>query len=236
MVYQIYCCPDNQTMRTTLMQSLTYLIDFDSASFYLAGSGNQKLSAPILYHLDPAFGEKYLSVYDELDYSEGLMFTGRSMTYRESDIMSDQDRQATPYYQIFYRAYHLHYSLHLSITYENHFLGILSLFRQSGRPDFTQRDLETLGLLTNHLEARLTQDRQKQVQATDKLTVTAATQKFQLTNRQQLILQKLLAGLDNATICEQLYITNNTLKKHILNIYRKLQINSRIQLFTMIEN
>ncbi|WP_396426541.1 helix-turn-helix transcriptional regulator [Lentilactobacillus hilgardii] len=35
-------------------------------------------------------------------------------------------------------------------------------------------------------------------------------------------------------MCDQLYITNNTLKKHILNVYRKLGINNRVQLFKMV--
>ena len=42
-------------------------------------------------------------------------------------------------------------------------------------------------------------------------------------------------GRDNAAICEELAISVNTLKKHILNIYRKLGIKNRVQLFKMIK-
>ena len=35
-------------------------------------------------------------------------------------------------------------------------------------------------------------------------------------------------------ICDELVITPNTLKKHILNIYRKLGIKNRVQLFKMV--
>ena len=44
-----------------------------------------------------------------------------------------------------------------------------------------------------------------------------------------------MKGKDNNTISEELQISVNTLKKHILNIYRKLNINNRVQLFKMIK-
>lgn len=43
-----------------------------------------------------------------------------------------------------------------------------------------------------------------------------------------------MQGLPNDVICGQLTITNNTLKKHILNIYKKLSIRNRTQLFKMV--
>ena len=43
-----------------------------------------------------------------------------------------------------------------------------------------------------------------------------------------------LQGKENPVICEELTISTNTLKKHILNIYRKLGIRNRVQLFKMI--
>ena len=45
---------------------------------------------------------------------------------------------------------------------------------------------------------------------------------------------KLMEGKDNSFICDYLAISINTLKKHILNIYRKLGIRNRVQLFKKI--
>ena len=69
----------------------------------------------------------------------------------------------------------------------------------------------------------------------EKLTVSAAAGKYSLTRREETILRLLMDGKDNAVICETLVITENTLKKHILNIYRKLGINNRVGLFKMIK-
>lgn len=50
-----------------------------------------------------------------------------------------------------------------------------------------------------------------------------------------MVLKMLMQGLDNTTIYTSLNISVNTLKKHILNIYRKLKIKNRVQMFKMIK-
>lgn len=50
------------------------LVDFDSADFYLASSGEEyHLKAPVTYHCDEDLSE----VYDSIDYSRGLCTVGR---------------------------------------------------------------------------------------------------------------------------------------------------------------
>ena len=46
-----------------------------------------------------------------------------------------------------------------------------------------------------------------------------------------MVLQCIMEGKDKEEICEELSISINTFKKHSLNIYRKLQVNNRVQLF-----
>jgi DNA-binding CsgD family transcriptional regulator len=211
------------------------LIDFDAASFYLPKTDNEQvLESATLFNLEPQFGEHYLEKYDSLDYSRGLMFTGRSMAYRESDIIPDEKRIHSEYYQMFYAPYNFHYSMHLSIAFNDRFLGIVSFFRDKSKENFTTEDIETLNLLTDHLEARLYQDYEKRLSSYEKLTVHEAAGKYSLTKREEKVMQSLLDGMENEEICDVLCITNNTLKKHILNIYRKLDINNRVQLFKMI--
>ena len=96
-------------------------------------------------------------------------------------------------------------------------------------------DIFILDLLKDHLAYRLYQHKKSGDLLGDKLTVTAAVEKYNLTRREQTILKELMEGRDNAEICDKLAITENTLKKHILNIYRKLGINNRVSLFKMIK-
>lgn len=52
---------------------------------------------------------------------------------------------------------------------------------------------------------------------------------FDLTNRETEILKLVVQGLGYKEIGAQLFISPNTAKKHVMNIYQKLHINSRAQ-------
>lgn len=69
----------------------------------------------------------------------------------------------------------------------------------------------------------------------EKLTITEATEKYRLTSRENMVLRELLDGKENSVICDELVITDNTLKKHIFHIYRKMGIGRRVQLFKMVK-
>ena len=93
--------------------------DFDSADFYLASYGEEyHLKAPVTYHCDEDLSE----VYDSIDYSRGIMYSGKSMVYRETDIISDDMRVKTEYYQKVYKPNNWHYSLQMIMTKERSFL------------------------------------------------------------------------------------------------------------------
>ena len=50
-----------------------------------------------------------------------------------------------------------------------------------------------------------------------------------LSNREMEVLQKLSNGTNNKQIAEDLFVSTNTIKAHIKNIYKKLHVNSRAE-------
>ncbi|HEV7781507.1 MAG TPA: response regulator transcription factor [Chitinophagaceae bacterium] len=56
---------------------------------------------------------------------------------------------------------------------------------------------------------------------------------FNLTEREQEILRLLVQGLLYKEIGSELQISTNTAKKHVMNIYSKLHVNSKIQALTL---
>ena len=112
---------------------------------------------------------------------------------------------------------------------------MVTLYRTIGKEDFTYEDVFLMDMLKDHMAYRLSQDRNNQMTSQEKLTLTQAVKTYDLTKREQTILQLLLQGMENTEICDRLSITVNTLKKHILNIYRKLGIRNRVQMFKLIK-
>ena len=63
---------------------------------------------------------------------------------------------------------------------------------------------------------------------------TALQNRFHLSERELEIIRYLSKGLSNSEIGEKLYISRQTVHTHIKNVYRKLGIGSRIELYRMV--
>lgn len=231
-IYKIYTMENFNQMRQQFLEQIKMLIDFDSADFYLASpDGNEKLAMPVLYNCEQDLSE----AYDNIDYSRGILYSGNTLIYRETDIISDEARIETEYYKKVYKPNNWHYSLQMVLAREKQFVGVVTFYRTVGKDNFQYDDIFLLDMLKDHLAYRLYQQKKKGELYEEKLTVSAATDKYELTRREHTILQLLMAGHTNLEICSELSITENTLKKHILNIYRKLGIKNRVQMFKMIK-
>ena len=235
-IYQINYLKDSQEMRENLLKQLLLIIDFDSANFFVTDSEDPRsLKNMAGYNFPEKLGEDYVGLYEKLDYQKGLMFDGKSRVYRETDIMEDKKRQETEYYKQFYQPNGWHYSLHASLAFEKRSVGTLALFRRQGKEDFSYKDVFVLEMLQDHLALRLYQDMSEHPDSDPKHTVHECVELYGLTRREEMILRCLVDGLEADVICQNACITNNTLKKHILNIYKKLGIRNRVQMFKLVK-
>lgn len=231
-IYKIHTMENMTVMRTQLLEQIRMLVDFDSADFYLASpDGMQKLVSPVFYNCDDDLSE----LYDGIDYSRGILYSGKTLIYRETDIIPDEKRVETEYYKKVYKPNNWHYSLQMVMGMEKEFVGVITLYRTIGKENFLYDDIFILDMLKDHLSYRLYKYKKSGDLAEEKLTVSAATIKYGLTRREHTILKLLMEGKENIAIMEELSITDNTLKKHILNIYRKLGIKNRVQMFKLIK-
>lgn len=63
----------------------------------------------------------------------------------------------------------------------------------------------------------------------------AMKQTYQLSNREADVLELIARGRDTAHVAEALFVSENTVKSHCKNLYRKLGIHSRQELFDLID-
>ena len=231
-IYKIYTTENFDDMRYEILDQLKMVLDFDSADFYMASREEGKLLCdPVTYNCDIDLSE----MYEDLDYSRGIVASGKMLIYIETDIISDEARVQTDYYQKVYKPNNWHYALQMVIARNKKFLGAITFYRTIGKENFLYDDIFVLDMLKDHLAYRLEQFYKSEEAGMDKITVTEAVVKYDLTKREHMILKQLMSGKDHAQICEELVISSNTLKKHILNIYRKMGIKNRVQLFKMVK-
>ncbi len=231
-IYKIHTTENFDAMRYELLEGLKMLIDYDSADFFLASKESEELlSDPVTFNCDMDLSQ----MYEDLDYSRAIMVSGKTLIYRETDIMSDEARVETDYYKKVYKPNNWHYALQMVLARHKKFLGVITFYRTIGKENFHYDDIFMLDLLKDHLAYRLEKNRLNAESSMDKLTITETIGKYNLSRREATVLKELMSGKENSAICDELYITTNTLKKHILNIYRKLGIKSRVQLFKMVK-
>ena len=100
LTYKIHRMKDFDEMRLYLIQQLRYMIDFDAASFYISNPAKpRELIRPVGYNFSMENMESYINGLKKIDYSEGMMYTGKNIAYRESDILKDEIRVTTEYYK-----------------------------------------------------------------------------------------------------------------------------------------
>ena len=229
LTYKIHRIKDFDEMRTYLIQQLTYLIDFDSASFYMSNPEKpRELIRPVGWNFSMENMQQYIDSQKKIDYSEGMMYTGKNIAYRESDILKDEIRVTTEYYKQVYDANNFHFSLHLNICFEETFMGVLSLFRAKGKPDFQYEDIFIFDMIKDHLALRVYNEYMRMSEGV--LTVKECTDIYNLSAREKEVLELLLTAKPQEDIAEELNIAVNTLKKHINSIYNKTGFLSRIEL------
>lgn len=234
-VYQINSIEDSVIMRRNFLTQMALVLDFDSADFYIASELNSHtLTAPVFYNYKPKEDENYMEKYDGLDYSRGLMFGGKSKVYRESDIISEEKRIQTEYYKNYFAPNNWHHTLNIILAHKNQFVGVACFFRLKGKEDYSYEDSFLLDMIKEHLAFRLYKDLSNNLDKNKKISVSECARTYSLTKREESVLHELMNGLESNEIASRLCITNNTLKKHILNIYKKLNIKNRVQLFKLV--
>lgn len=234
-IYKIHSVNNIDKMRSILLKQLQWVIPFDRATSYLAANGNDLLlCSPVTLNFPDEYVQQYLKNYYKYDYSRGIKLSANNIVYLDSDICDKKVWLKSTYYEQICKPNSIHHIIHINIAFNNTFLGILSLYRNEASTNFSYRDTFILNQLKDHLALRLYNAYNSTEQTYHTLSIFDCSVKYQLTAREERVLSLMAKGLTTDEMCNVLIITPNTLKKHIMNVYKKLGIKNRIQLLKMV--
>lgn len=134
-------------------------------------------------------------------------------------------------YRDLYQPANIHHALQMVLIHDDTLLGIVALFRPRTEPDFSLADVKLLEALKEHLALKLWQLTAARQTASPQGQDASLADLFLLTTRELEIVQLVKLGLDNFQICQKLCISKSTLHKHFFNIYRKMNVSNRMQLY-----
>lgn len=230
-IYDIYTTRNTEDMQKKFLDRIAAVIDYDGADFCIASKEDGVMIADaVAVGLDSQTALRY----DDIDYSRDIMYSGRSLVYRESDIMPEEKRINTEYYRKVYKANGFHYSIQMILGSEGKFLGVVTLYRRKESNDFDYYDIFTLDILKDHMAYSLNQRSTSSGDLNDSEAVGDFVERYSLTRREEEVLRHMILRQDNVTISDNLSISLNTLKKHERNIYQKCGVSSRMQLFKLV--
>lgn len=229
---------DSTKMRRSFLELIKLLIPYDVATFYLADhESNHLLGSPVGVNVSEEELQRYTDQFEEIDYTRWIIISAKGMAFRETDLFPDAVREGTALYKEMYAPNNLHFSGQLSVVHNGVFLGFIALYRSKEKADFSERDLFILDMVNDHLAYRLYKELNTESPTgviKKDLNLSAFAEQFKLTQRESEVFFLLFEELTDEQICNQLFIGFNTLKKHILSIYKKAGVNSRLQLFKLI--
>lgn len=238
MIYDLYTCTSLNEIKAKFLLRLKMVIPYSYASILLRETTEDpdtiRLTTPIC--IPEAFTEvenEYMRVADE-DHLLWLLHSREPRLVRESDLLEDQQRLNSPLYVHCYRKYNIFDSMQYASVYQQELLGILTLFRTEKDGPFTNEDMFYLQAIGMHLNAVLYQITHKQPQTSDlKQTLSRLKTDNRLTARELQIAEQIYQYRNNDEITQALGIRENTLQKHLQNIFRKTNVTSRWELLRL---
>lgn len=241
LILKINSIPELDEMRQIFMKFLQILIPCDTITFFLADPDNY-MRAPMVIGADPSYMEPYLHDLGKMDPKYWIFKSNQNKVYRESDLLPEEVRENHLYYQKAYLPINIYYGAIMSLSYNDTFTGVVSLYRSKEKGDFSDRDIQTLDVLKNHIAFRLYKDifsdRQKEIRSKEKrqALLKHIADDHGLSDRETEVFLLISDGARNEDICRSLFISMGTLKKHITNIYRKIGVGSKSELLTFLIN
>lgn len=226
-----------------LMKQLKFLIPYDKASFFLHDHESRN---GILQHdtfeqtgFDADTYEKFIPMIPDKIPHSWANFYERSIVIRDSDVIQDEEeRYKNEYFKLLLVHENIKFGLTISLAHQGMRVGILTLFRDRYKEDFSEREVRIAENLMDHIACyayktyNLAALRTGTTQAK---TVANVIKKYGISERETEVLRLVLVGHSTKEICNRLSITETTTKKHLCSIYSKFNIHSKGELFKILE-
>ena len=237
-IYHINAVDDFDTMRRELLAMIQSLIPCKVIAFYLSDPTQKHRTAnPIGIGVSQEELDTYPSELEDDDYMNIFLHSeSSSRILRHSSLYAPGIREKTKFYQRFYEPQQLHYAMTTALFHNHNYIGAIAQYRKKNDPDFSEREITILEMLKDHIALRGFKNMKEEEVFIDekKRKLEKLMEKYNLSEREKVILIFLSEGSSVEHISEQLFIAKSTTKRHISNIYSKLNINSRIELFKII--
>lgn len=237
LIYLIYATKDLNEVRQIILASIDELIPHEKSFFDLCYKEENKLVFffPVSLNMDSIDLDDYYNKYQQLDYTTWVFNNNESTIYKDSNWIDSKTREMSLIYQSWMKPMNVYYSLGSTIVSNNIIYGSITLFRSFKSGDFTDEEVDILTIINKHINKRFSEQypsgfSKKGINSNDGLR-----EKYLLSKREDEVIKLIIDGNTNSEIAKKLFISDNTVKKHINSIYNKTGVNTRTKLLRLIK-
>lgn len=236
LVLEISRVEELNPMRLLVLEYLEKLIPHRKSFFDLGYQmgGETVFFQPISKNMTGEELDAYSQYYEKSDYM-GWMLPGKEgVFYRDSEIITDLARERTQIYRDWMQPMGVHYGAGCTLFYEGILFGSITMFRGREK-DFTQKEIQILRIISEHLTRRLfclfPKGFHKMWMGDCDSTLM---DRYGTTTREKEIITLIGRGYSNKEIGQKLFISENTVKKHSSSIFHKCNVRNRTQLLQLL--
>lgn len=238
----LYTIQDLDRLTESFLSLLRLSVVYTSGSFVLLepASGSPRsyrVVSSSYYGIEPKWSKLYESRYFQEDYMFGSSLFDQTLVLRDTDLLGHAMREKTPFYQEFLKPQGLIYGLG-AVFFVGKTLCILRLFRNASVGDFAACGIYINNVFKDHL-VNIIRSLQKPVSEeslSQLLLHYSQEHDILLTQTEYEIANLLLEGCSNKEIADKRCVAVSTIKKHVYNIFQKLDVKNRAQLVNLLNS
>ncbi|WP_096200386.1 helix-turn-helix transcriptional regulator [Bacillus sp. FJAT-45350] len=217
--------------RIHALKTFETIFGFHHANFWLAND-NLELVSPVRLNVDYRTMNDYLNGCSQWDYHVPTNIShklAKQRVLRINDIIPFEKYEREPYYNEFMNKHGYYHQMVAYLINGGRLLGGIAFVRPKTDGAFTLNDVTSLEIVTRYLTRYMVNNIENKEEKDNLLLASLSVKELE-------VIELVKKGLSNKEISQRLFISINTVKKHLQNIYKKLNVSNRTSLCYIIGN
>ncbi|GED68888.1 hypothetical protein BRE01_25900 [Brevibacillus reuszeri] len=215
-----------QNFRHQALAAFEKRFGFHQANFWICNERND-LIRPEMRNISHHAMDRYLDTcyqYDILMPNKIGHRLRNQHVLRIQDVLSPQEYEQSDYYDEFMSRHGYYHQMVAYLMDNGRLLGCIAFMRSEKENPFQPNDMACLELLTRFLSRSMGNEEFPEA------FVSMSQEERELTSKEREVLALVQKGYGNEVIARQLFVSINTVKKHLQSIYRKFDVTNRTSL------
>ncbi|MCK8825419.1 LuxR C-terminal-related transcriptional regulator [Fuchsiella alkaliacetigena] len=219
-----------------ILKEFKKIIPYQAAHIIIHKNIEDRFSKFITVNIPSETVQSYIEYYQFIDKLKEKTFDSTN-PIKSTQIMDYSEWKHTEYFSDFLQANNYYYLCGTDVHYQKELLITISLIRNQKSSDFNEEELLYLKTLEPHIAnqaysliiANISNSFSPNLIA-QKLNNNL--QSYDLSQRELEVAKLIIKGLTNQQIAAELFISINTVKKHLYKIFNKTKVNSKGELIS----